>query len=199
MEIHDIFPTKVLVNKKPKLDINKQEMMKDIDNIILDGKDLRIPTYQSFPILFQNWKPHWSVNWENLANSFSEHVMTYLSLARESYGPPEMYEISYVTAWFYRKDMVDAKDTHSHNPIHNHYPAQVVGVYYLDNPGVDGTTMYNPNQTLHQSSMTRSFSSISGGWTIFPGWVQHSTSSGAILSSLERTVIACNAYLKTVE
>jgi hypothetical protein len=199
MEVHDIFPTKILVNETPKLNINVQEMMDDIDNIITDGRHLRVPAYQSHPILFQNWQDHWSVNWENLANSFSEHVMNYLSLAREMYGPPEMYELTYTTAWFYSKDIENSVDTHSHNPIHNHFPAQVVGIYYLDNPGFDGTTVYNPNTSIHQSSMTKSYSVGTGGWVIFPGWLQHSTSSGAIRSSLNRTVIACNAYLKVVE
>jgi hypothetical protein len=198
MEIHDIFPTKVLVNENPKLDINKQEMMKDIDDIILDGKHMCAPSYQCQKILFQHWQKHWSVNWENLMNSFKSHVDTYLSMARESYGPPELYTIAYTEAWFYRKDMENRNNTYDNNPVHNHFPSQVVGVYYLDNPGCDGTTLYNPCNLMHNHSSEQSMAVCSGGWVIFPGWIQHNTSYSAIAGGLGRTVISCNAYLKVV-
>jgi hypothetical protein len=199
MEVFDIFSTKVLIDRNVKLDINRQEMMEDIDNIIVEGDAVRAPLYQSHPILFQNWKNHWSLNWENLMHSFKRQVENYLALSREMYGRPEQYEISYMTSWFYRKDMENLNDSHSNNPIHNHFPAQVVGIYYLDNPGFDGTTLYNPNTSMHQSSITKSYSLGTGDWIIFPGWMQHCTSSSAIQSRLNRTVIACNSYLKVVE
>jgi hypothetical protein len=194
-QFEDVFPTKVMFNENPILEINRKEMMEDIDKIIADGTYVRTPLYQCKPILFQNHQDHWSPNWENLRNSFKEQVESYLSMAREQYGPPEMYTISNTTAWFYRKDMNCLEDTYGNNPIHNHYPAQVVGVYYLDNPGVEGTTIYNHNQMNYHTSSSRTFIGPTGSWLIFPGWMQHHTSSGAVRNTLPRTVIACNAYL----
>lgn len=195
MELHNLFPTTVLTNINANLNINHDEMMGDIDRMIADGTHVRSPLYQSKPVMFENWQDHWSPNWENLRSSFKEHVESYLSLARDELGPPEQYEIHKTTAWFYRKDMSNLVDTYSNNPIHNHHPAQVVGIYFLHNPGYDGTTLYNPNTFKHATSATHTVSMGEGSWLIFPGWMQHSTSSSGIQSSLDRTVIACNAYL----
>lgn len=194
-QFEDIFPTKIMVNEHPLMKINHKEMMEDIDQIILEGEHVRTPLYQCKPILFQNYRDHWSPNWENLKNSFKEQVEAYLSMARQQYGPPEMYTISNTTAWFYRKNLDDLDDSYANNPIHNHYPAQVVGVYYLDNPGMEGTTLYNPNTSMYNTSMSHTCRAPTGSWIIFPGWMQHHTSSGGMQNTLPRTVIACNAYL----
>jgi hypothetical protein len=192
MNVIDAFPTKILVNENANLPIDHDSMMQDIDNMIDDGTYIRSPLYQSKPVLFEQFAGDWHI----LQQSFEKHVEDYLSTARDQFGPPEQYEIDKTHAWFYRKDMNNLENSYANNPKHNHFPAQVVGVYHLHNPGYDGTTIYNPNTMFHTTSASVTHSVGTGGWVIFPGYLQHSTSATAIQSSMPRTVIACNAYLR---
>lgn len=195
MKLYDVFPTKIFVDESADTNVNHQEMMADIDEIIRDKTHVRSPFYQSRPMMFNESMPHFNHNWRELKHSFENLVWTYLSLAREEFGPPEQYKLDRTTAWFYRKDMNNLADTYSNNPMHNHHPALVVGVYYLHNPGYNGTTLYNPNTFKHSTAMTHTVPLGEGAWVLFPGWMQHSTSSAGVADQLERTVIACNAYL----
>lgn len=195
MKTLDIFPTKVLIDETPKLDIDHDAMMRDIDQLIEEKTYVRSPYYQSKPIMFNEDMPHYNKNWWTLKASFEDMVWRYVSIARDEMGPPEQYKLDRSTAWFYRKDMRNLNDTYANNPMHNHHPAAVVGVYYLHNPGYDGTTLYNPNMYKHVTAMTHTVPLGEGSWIIFPGWMQHSTSASGIQGTLERTVIACNAYL----
>ena len=108
--------------------------------------------------------------------------------------------LSSCRAWFY-KSIQNCEVSHFDlklNPIHNHNPSFLSGVFYLDVPK---TTESKVGGTVFINHSVNNFSDITDveipphhfAWTIFPGWLHHRTGNYETKDK-SRYVIAADSY-----
>ena len=83
------------------------------------------------------------------------------------------------------------------NPMHNHTPSYLSGVFYLRIPGdlsVGGTEFFDPRSNIGRGMRDIEIKPINLSWVIFPGWLDHS--AGTVDSDEWRYTIAEDSYVR---
>lgn len=179
---------------------HRQCMIADVDAMIHDNVHLQIneitPKYQSLPVLFHEQYPYVSrSHWQILRDTFVNCCGKYLQTTENFCQNQEQLQPTGIRAWFYKgsREINQGQD----NPVHNHVPAILTGVFYIQVPGdglEGGTELIDPRGPAERSTRMTQIPPILGTWIIFPAWMDHR--SCQVDSELPRYVIAADCYVK---
>ena len=193
---YDLFPTHVVRSKCPSITLeDKQEMLESVDLLIENGcysdHDL-VPLYQTHVVLFQKEAPP---IWQKLKKEFINACDNYLHVVDNFTKNQKQIEYTDFGAWAY-KGWESLNITES-NPWHDHNPAFLSGVYYLNDPGdgtCGGTEFHDPRTAPAHGTRMQEVLPIENTWIIFPGWLSHKS----VQLPLEepRYVVSGNLYIK---
>jgi hypothetical protein len=204
-KVEEIFPTTVMrVDGQNLFTPEEVEILKsEIDSIIEEKTHMQYDDYtpkeQSLPILF---KPQFTKNtdlWQRLQNHFLTSCSIYLRTVQSFSLNQGAINFVGARAWFYKND--GQSQSSKDNPIHNHNPSFLSGVFYLDVPeslgNSGGTIFIDPRRPLTSSTRDAQFTPLNLTWVIFPGWLQHQsgTYSREEVKTTPRYVIAADSYV----
>ena len=191
-----LFPTHIVRSKCPSITAaDKQEMMACTDWMIeqkMYTDNELTPKYQTHVVLFRDDAP---AVWLKLREEFYQACRAYLRVVNEFVQNQEALEFTGSGGWVYKGwKSVDNIET---NPWHDHNPAFLAGVYYLQVPGdgtCGGTEFHDPRLSSAHGTRMQEILPIENTWIIFPGWLAHRS----IQLPLEepRYVVSGNLYVK---
>ena len=202
----DLFPTQVLQVKNDIFTSQDIEDAKQDINYIIDQREnLQLdditPRWQSYTILFREDIKWWSGDkrkdvWKKLQKTFVDACKLYLDTC-DCYAKFRNVDYAASNAWFFKADD-DVKKNES-NPVHDHEPAFLSGVFYLSNPGdpkQNGTTFFSPGLSGYPAGVSAPGDELT--WVIFPGGLKHESNYRLSPVNTDRYVIAANMYAKVV-
>lgn len=200
VERFDLFATTITRFRPTNLfdDIELASMINDIEMMIKDNRNISndelVPKTQSSPILFDQEQMPNPV-WQKLASSFANACYFYKENVPDFCKHTKTLQLSKLRAWFYKSDN---KVNHTRiSPCHNHSPAFLSGVFYLQiPPGFDetsGTYFRDPRGAGSDIYREMHVTAVPLTWTIFPGWMYHR--AGQCDTDQPRYTIAADCYV----
>lgn len=179
---------------------HRQCMIVDVDVMIQNNTHLQnnefTPKYQSLPVLFNEQFPYVSsLHWQILRDTFLNCCWQYLKTVENFTQNQDQLQPTGVRAWFYKGSKEIDRD--QGNPMHNHVPAILTGVFYVQVPGdgfEGGTELIDPRGPAERSTRMAQMPPVPGTWIVFPGWMDHR--SCQVDSDSPRYVIAADCYVK---
>jgi len=197
IKLYDCFPTKIVRYSCENIinPYDKKDMMACTDWMIEQGmytdNDFT-PKYQTITTIFANNAPP---VWHKLRATFFNACREYLKATPDFCQNVDSLNFLSSGAWVF-KSWKSLNDTQS-NPWHDHNPAFLSGVYYLNDPS-DGTTggteFFDPRKSEAHGKRMQQVEPVENTWIIFPGWLNHKT--WEVESEEPRYVIAANAYIE---
>jgi len=197
----DLFPTSLMMTDwKTEFTISEiQSLIEEIEYVIdhkpewLEDSD-RAVQLQSKSILFDRSKMNNPV-WEKIAESFVKSCSCYTNEV-QYFVDDKNVTINYIRAWFYKSNKEISLN--KKNGWHNHYPAYLSGIFYLQVPescrtDTGGTTFSDPRGSGMRINRDFTIEPEPLTWIIFPSALEHK--AGRSLLDEDRYVIAADAFV----
>ncbi|MBT8563619.1 hypothetical protein G6678_09030 [Polynucleobacter paneuropaeus] len=112
----------------------------------------------------------------------------------------EILQLPFKLSEYRMTSWVTSADRGNYSPVHNHYDADISGVYYYETNEKDGDIFFlSPNLAM-SNSIFRSFGEnfhikpAQGKMIMFPGWLQHGVTANT--TDHNRKSLAFNIYFK---
>lgn len=175
-------------------------MKADIDKMLRDATHIawedNVPRWQSKAVLFDPQIIP-GAHWIKLHDTFLSICWHYCQTVPNLVSTQDRLLPTDVRAWFYYRES-EIKEPRE-NPWHNHVPAFLSGVFYLDAPQQDtqhgGTEFQDPRGAGSDSKRNIFVLPEPKTWIVFPSWLYHrpyvdSKQQGA------RYTIAADCYVR---